>query len=118
MTQCNSQGKTNVANGVIWPFWLQVCDGIFIPFVVWWGLTPTNVLYSAPGWKVLESVGGLGGALLFLTGILFGIIGLVKARKMSRLRIITSVLAVVNIGAGLFLLALLILIMVAAAKGV
>ena len=54
---------------------------------------------------------------MFFTGVLFGVIGLVKARKMSRLRIFTRVLAVVNIGAGLFLLALLILIILAVGKG-
>lgn len=66
---------------------------------------------------MLERVGLFGAALLFFTGVLFGVIGLVKARKMSRLRIFTRVLAVVNIGAGLFLLALLILIILAVGKG-
>ena len=117
MMQCESQGKASVANGIIWPFWLQVCDVVFIPFIVWWSLTPTNVLNSAPGWKMLEHVGLLGAALLFFTGIFFGVIGLVKARKMSRLRILTRALSVVNICASLFLLALLILIILAVGKG-
>ena len=117
MMQRNSKGKTKAAAGIVWPFWLQVCDGVFVPFVVWWGLTPTNVLTSAPYWKVLEGAARLGAAVLFFTGILFGVIGLVKARKMSRLRIPTRVLAVVNIAAGFLLLALLLLIVMAVGKG-
>ena len=117
MTRCESQDRASAANGIVWPFWLQVCNAAFIPFIVWWGLTPSNVLNSAPGWEMLEHVALFGAALLFFTGILFGVIGLVKAREMSRLRVPTRVLAVMNIAAGLFLLALLILIIVAVAQG-
>ena len=117
MTQCKSRCKASAAHGIVWPFWLQVCDSVFIPFIVWWGLTPANVLNSAAGWKMLERVSRFGAAVLFFTGVLFGVIGLVKAREMSRLRVPTRVLAVVNIAAGLFLLALLILIIVAVAQG-
>lgn len=117
MTQCKPKVGTDAVKSMIWPFWLQVCDVLFIPFIVWWGLTPTNVLNSNPYWKALERVGCGGAALLFFTGILFGVIGLVQARKMSRLRIGTSVLAVVNICAGAFLLALLVLIILAVGKG-
>ena len=66
---------------------------------------------------MLERVSRFGSAVLFFTGVLFGVIGLVKARKMSCLRIPTRVLAVANICASLFLLALLILIILAAGKG-
>ena len=117
MARCEMQGETNVINRIVWPFWLQICDVLFIPFIVWWSLTPTNVLNSSPCWKMLERAGLFGAALLFFTGILFGVIGLVKARKMSRLRIPTRVLAVINIGAGFILLVLLIMMFVAAAKG-
>lgn len=109
---------TDAVNRIVWPFWLQICDVLFIPFIVWWSLTPTNVLNLNPGWKMLERVGLFGAALLFFTGILFGVIGFVKARKMSRLRIPTKVLAVVNIGAGISLLVLLVLMLYAAANGV
>ena len=88
---------------IIWPFLLQLAVVIFLPLHIWWGNTPTNVLNSGPWWKLLETVGICGTAILFFAGIPVGIIGLKYARRTNKLCIPTRVFSIVNISCGAIL---------------
>ena len=72
-----------VSNKII--FWLEVGLVFVLPFVIWWGVTPTNVLNSSVQFKLLEKIGILGSGLILLAGIPVGIIGIIKAKRMTKL---------------------------------
>lgn len=93
-----------------WPFWLELMLTAVIPFVVWWSLTPTNVLNSSNLCKLLETVGLAGSILVFWTGIPVGIIGIRVAKKMEKLRIVTKVLSIINLSAGIIEVGMLVLV--------
>ena len=67
-----------------WLFWLELIDLLFIPFVIWSGNTPTNVLNARAGGELLEAVGILGGEILLFSALPLGILGLVFLKKQSR----------------------------------
>ena len=73
---------------------------LVIPFVIWWSTTPTNVLNSTSLYKLLEIVGICGSGIILLIGIPAGIIGIIKARRMIKLRKTTFVLSIINLVAG------------------
>ena len=81
-------------------FWFELALFLVIPVVIWWSTTPTNVLNSNSLYKLLETVGILGSGIIFLIGIPAGIIGIIKARKMIKLRKTTFVLSIINLVAG------------------
>ena len=87
-----------VSNKII--FWLEVGLVFVLPFVIWWGVTPTNVLNSSVQFKLLEKIGILGSGLILLAGIPVGIIGIIKAKRMTKLRKTTTVLSIINLSVG------------------
>lgn len=90
---------------------------LVIPFVIWWSTTPTNVLNSTSLYKLLEIVGICGSGIILLIGIPVGIIGIIKARRMIKLRKITFVLSIINLVAGSIELLLLLIIFCAVVFG-
>jgi len=102
---------------ILWPFFLQMLPLAFLPFVVWWGSTPTNELFSSSYGMILESI-GLKGLFVTLFGALpIGVIGLVMLRKMSRLRIATRILSIFNIICGGIELGMMVLLLYAVMNG-
>ena len=81
-------------------FWFELALFLVIPFVVWWSTTPTNVLNSNSLYKLLETVGILGSGIILLLGLPAGIIGIIKARKMIKLKKTTFALSIINLVAG------------------
>ena len=81
-------------------FGLEFALFLVIPFVIWWSNTPTNILNSNSLFKLLETIGIVGSGLIFFTGIPVGIIGIVKAKKMIKLRKATIVVSIINLTAG------------------
>ncbi len=83
---------------------------IFIPFIIWWSFTPTNILNSNFLFSLLELIGIGGSTVIFFAGIPLGILGICKAKKIQKLKTPTLVLSIVNLTAGIFEVATLILI--------
>lgn len=94
-------------------FWLELILAAIIPIIICWRITPTKVLNSNLLFRLLESAGILGSILMFFVGIPVGIFGIIKAKKMKKLRIPTTILSVINIIAGLMEIIVLILIIYA-----
>lgn len=90
--------KNTVFDNII--FGLELAIFFLIPFVVWWSNTPTNILNSNSFYRLLETVGILGGGVIFIAGIPIGIIGIIRARRMIKLRKTTFVLSIINLVAG------------------
>ncbi len=107
----------NAKNGNIGTFWLELVLAIFIPFIIWWNMTPTNILNSNSLFGLLEHMGLTGCILLFLVGIPAGIIGIRKAKEMQKRKIATIVLSVLNLSAGIIEIGTLILILYAVIFG-
>ncbi len=91
----------NTKNGNIGTFWLELILAIFIPFTIWWSMTPTNILNSNSLFGLLEHMGLTGCIFLFLAGIPAGIIGIRKSKEMQKRKIATIVLSVMNLSAGI-----------------
>ncbi len=91
-------------------FWLELILAILIPFIVWWSMTPTNILNSNSMFRLLECVGSNGSILICFAGIPIGLIGIIKAKKMENLRIATIMLSLINLFAGIIEVGMLILI--------
>ena len=65
-----------------------------------WGNTPTSVLNSNSLFKLLEYIGICGSILIFFAGIPVGVIGIIKAKRMIKLRNATIALSIINLFAG------------------
>ena len=98
-------------------FGLELTFAAFIPFIVGWCITPTNILNSHFLFKLLELIGMMGMTLLFFAGIPIGIKGLRKARGMEKRRTATIILSLLNLSAGIMEVAALILIFCAVVVG-
>ena len=81
-------------------FGLELALFLVIPFVVWWSNTPTNILNSNSLYMLLETIGILGSGIILLVGIPAGIIGIIKAKRMIKLRKTSFVLSIINLAAG------------------
>ena len=97
-------------------FGLEIAFVLIIPFVVWWGSTPTNVLNSNSLFKLLEGVGVFGSGLLPL-GIPVGILGIVKSKRMIKLRKTTIVLSIINLSAGIIVVLTMLILLCAVIFG-
>ena len=80
-------------------FGFELALFLVIPFVIWWSITPTNVLNSHFLYKLLENVGVVGSGLL-PAGIPVGIIGIIMSKRMEQLRKSTLILSIVNLSVG------------------
>ena len=98
-------------------FGLELAFVLVIPFVIWWSTTPTNVLNSNSLYKLLEAVGILGSDIILLIGIPAGIIGIIKARRMIKLRKTIFVLSIINLVAGSIEILMLLIIFCAVVFG-
>ena len=98
-------------------FWFELALFLVIPFVIWWSTTPTNVLNSSSLYKLLETVGIGGSGIILLMGIPAGIIGIIKARRMIKLRKTTFVLSIINLVAGSVEVLMLLLVFCAVVFG-
>ena len=98
-------------------FLFELALFLVIPFVIWWSTTPTNVLNSSSLYKLLETVGIWGSGIFLLIGIPAGIIGIIKAKRMTKLKKTTFVLSIINLVAGSVEVFMLILIFCAAIFG-
>ena len=96
-----------------WIFALEVLLTAFIPFIILWSITPTNVLNSCFLFGMLETIGLFGAGIIFVCGIPIGILGIRKARETGSLKIVTVILAVINISASAFEIFILIRILFA-----
>ena len=67
--------------------------------------------------KLLEPIGLIGSALIFLAGIPIGIIGIRKSKIMEKRRIATIVLSLINLSAGIIETIMLILVFCAVVFG-
>ena len=81
-------------------FWFELALFLVIPVVIWWSTTPTNVLNSNSLYKLLETVGILGSGIILLIGLPAGMIGIIKARKMIKLKKTTFALSIINLVTG------------------
>ena len=91
-------------------FWFELVLTSFIPFIVWWSLTPTNILNSSFLFGLLEIIGLWGSTIIFFAGIPLGICGICKAKNAGKFKIPMIVLSIVNLSVGIFEVAILILI--------
>ena len=81
-------------------FGFELALFLVIPFVIWWSTTPTNVLNSNSLYKLLETVGIWGSGIFLLIGIPAGIIGIIRVKRMTKLKKTTFVLSIINLAAG------------------
>lgn len=98
-------------------FALELILFLVIPFVVWWSVTPTNVLNSNSLYKFLAAIGIRGSNIVFFAGIPVGIIGIIKAKRMIKLRKTTLALSIINLVAGSVEVFMLLLIFCAVVFG-
>ena len=98
-------------------FALELILFLVIPFVVWWSVTPTNVLNSNFLYKFLAAIGIRGSNIVFFAGIPVGIIGIIKAKRMIKLRKTTLALSIINLVAGSVEVFMLLLIFCAVVFG-
>ncbi len=98
-------------------FGLELALFLVIPFVVWWSNTPTNILNSNSLFKLLETIGILGSGILLLVGIPVGLIGIIKAKRMIKLRKTTVVLSIINLAAGSIEILMLLVVLCAVVFG-
>lgn len=87
---------------------LELILAVCIPFIIWWSLTPTNVLYSSFLFGLLACVGLSGSVIIFFAGIPMGIVGVKKAKELGKQRIPMIVLSLVNLTAGIIEVGMLI----------
>lgn len=92
----------------IWIFGLELCLATIIPFIIGWSITPTNILNSNFLFGLLELIGIGGSIIILFVGIPVGIIGIIKARRMEKLRIATITLSIVNLTASIIEMIMLI----------
>ena len=90
--------NNTVFDKIIFGLELAIC--LVIPFVVWWSNTPTNILNSNSLFKLLEIIGIGGSGIILLVGIPVGIIGMIKAKRMIKLKKTTFVLSFTNLAVG------------------
>ena len=98
-------------------FWLELALVLVIPVIICWANIPTNILNSSSMFKLLESIGICGSILIFLAGIPVGIVGIIKARRMVRLRYATIALSIINLIAGIIELLIVVIIFCAVVFG-
>ena len=98
-------------------FGIEIAFTLIIPFVVWWSITPTNILNSNSLFQLIETIGIWGGGIIFFAGIPVGIIGIIKARRMTKLRKSTFSFALINLVAGSVEVLILLLIFCAVVFG-
>ena len=98
-------------------FGVELALSLVIPFVFWWSVTPTNILNSTSLFKLLETIGIWGSGIILLVGIPIGIIGIIKAKRMNKLRKSTFVLSIVNLAAGSIELLMLLVVFCAVVFG-
>ena len=98
-------------------FGFELALFLVIPFVVWWSTTPTNVLNSSSLYKLLETVGIWGSGIFLLIGIPAGIIGIIKSKRMTKLKKTTFVLSIINLVAGSVEVLMLLLVFCAVVFG-
>ena len=98
-------------------FGLELALFLVIPFVVWWANTPTNILNSNSLFKLLETIGVLGSGIILLVGIPAGIIGIIMAKRMIKLRKTTFVLSIINLSSGIIEIGMIIAIFCAVVFG-
>ena len=98
-------------------FGFELALFLVIPFVVWWSTTPTNVLNSGSLYKLLETVGIWGSGIFLLIGIPAGIIGIIKSKRMTKLKKTTFVLSIINLVAGSVEVLMLLLVFCAVVFG-
>ena len=72
-----------------------------IPLIIWWCMTPTNVLNSSPLWKLLEGIGSACTAFILFAGIPVGIAGIRAAKKAENPKASAFVLPVLSLIAGM-----------------
>ena len=96
---------------------LEFAFVLVIPFIIWWSITPTNILNSNSLFTLLEAIGLLGSGVILLAGIPVGIIGIIKAKRMINLRKATIVLSIINLSAGTIEILMLLLIFCAVVFG-
>lgn len=107
--------NNTVFNKII--FGLQFTFVLVIPFIIWWSNTPTNILNSNSLFNLLETIGIFGSVLILLAGIPVGVIGIIKAKRMIKLRKTTIVLSIINLSAGSIEILMLLLIFCAVMFG-
>lgn len=90
--------NNTVFDNIVFGLELAIC--LLIPFVVLWFNTTTNILNSNFLFKILEIIGIGGIGIILHVGIPVGIIGIIKAKRMIKLRKATFVLSIINLAAG------------------
>ena len=100
----------NIDNSNVNFFWLELAIAMVIPFIICWGIIPTNVLNSNFFLKLLENIGLLGSVFILFGGIPLGIIGIKKAKRMKKLQIATIAFSITNLTAGIIEIIILILL--------
>ena len=98
-------------------FWLELILFLAIPFDIWWSSTPTNILNSNSLFKLLETIGICGSAIILCVDIPVGIIGIIYAKRMTKLRKATIALSIINLVAGSIEVFMLLLIFCAVVFG-
>lgn len=90
--------KNTVFDNILFGLELAIC--LLIPFIVLWFYTTTNILNSNFLFKLLEILGIGGSGIILHVGIPVGIIGIIKSKRMIKLRKTTFVLSIINLAAG------------------
>ncbi len=98
-------------------FLLELILFLVIPFNIWWSFTPTNILNSNSLFKLLETIGICGSVIILCVDIPVGIIGIIYAKRMTKLRKATIALSIINLVAGSIEVFMLLLIFCAVVFG-
>ena len=92
-------------------FCVELMLAAVIPFIVCWSIIPTNILNSNFLFELVRVIGLCGSVIIFFGGIPFGIVGIIKAKRMCKLRIATITFSIVNLIAAAIEIVMLILIL-------
>ena len=87
-----------------WLFWIELTPLFFVPCIIWYGNTPTNVLNASTYGKILEFFGIYGLQIISFSVLPLGIVGLALFKQQNKLRMATKILSIVNLSLGILML--------------
>ena len=87
-----------------WLFWIELLPLFFVPCVIWFSNTPTNVLNASTYGRILEFLGIIGLQIISFSVLPLGIVGLTHLKTQNNLRMATKILSIVNLSLGILML--------------
>lgn len=98
-------------------FLLNLILALFIPVIMWWSTTPTNVLNTMQGGKLLESTGIFGLSAMLFAGVPLGLAGRKWAYRLGSISKCARILATINLCIGVLEVVLLAILFIGVFSG-